>query len=53
MVKKQAPVWKKKNPRKKSTPLTPAQKARAKAAAKRAGRPWPNAVDNIAASRKR
>jgi len=53
MVKKQTPVWKKKNPRKNSTPLTPAQKARAKAAAKRAGRPWPNAVDNIAASRKR
>jgi hypothetical protein len=53
MVKKQTPVWKKKNPRKKSTPLTPAQKAQAKAAAKRAGRPWPNAVDNIAASRRR
>jgi len=53
MVKKQTPVWKKTNPRKKSTPLTPAQKARAKAAAKRAGRPWPNAVDNIAASRRR
>lgn len=53
MVKKATPVWKKKNPRKKSKPLTPAQKKKAKAAAKKAGRPWPNAVDNINASRSR
>jgi hypothetical protein len=41
-----------KNPNKKSTPLTPAQKAKAKAAAKKAGRPYPNLVDNAAAKRK-
>jgi len=35
MVKKKA-FWDKKNPNKKSTPLTPAQKAKAKAAAKKA-----------------
>jgi hypothetical protein len=51
MVKKKA-FWDKKNPKKKSTPLTPAQKARAKAMAKKAGRPYPNLVDNAAAKRK-
>lgn len=40
-------VWDKPNPKKKSTPLTPAKKAGAKAMAKAAGRPYPNAVDNI------
>jgi hypothetical protein len=50
MVKKA--FWDKKNPKKKSTPLTPAQKAKAKAAAKKAGRPYPNLVDNVAAKRK-
>jgi hypothetical protein len=44
-------VWDKKNPNKKSTPLTPAQKTAAKARAKKAGRPYPNLVDNMAASR--
>jgi hypothetical protein len=34
MVKKKA-FWDKKNPKKKSTPLTPAQKAKAKAMAKK------------------
>ena len=43
--------WDKKNPNKKSTPLTPAQKASAKARAKNAGRPYPNLVDNAAAKR--
>jgi hypothetical protein len=43
--------WDKKNPNKKSTPLTPAQKASAKARAKKAGRPYPNLVDNAAAKR--
>lgn len=46
------PIWDKPNPKKKSTPLTFAQKAKAKAAAKKAGRKYPNAVDNIAAARK-
>jgi hypothetical protein len=45
--------WDKKNPKKKSTPLTPAEKARAKARAKAAGRPYPNLVDNAAAKRKK
>ena len=47
------PVWEKPNPRKKSKPLSSAQKAQAKAAAKRAGRPYPNLVDNMRASRGR
>jgi hypothetical protein len=45
--------WDKPNPRKKSTPLTPAQKAAAKARAKKAGRPYPNLVDNAAVRKKR
>jgi hypothetical protein len=44
-------VWDKPNPKKKSTPLTSAQKSAAKARAKKAGRPYPNLVDNMAASR--
>jgi hypothetical protein len=46
-------VWNKPNPNKNSTPLTPAQKTAAKARAKKAGRPYPNLVDNMAASRKK
>lgn len=40
-------VWDTPNPRKKSKKLTPAQKAKAKAAAKKAGRRYPNLVDNM------
>lgn len=47
------PVWQKPNPKKKSTPLSPAQKAKAKAAAKKAGRKYPNLVDNMRAARGR
>jgi hypothetical protein len=43
--------WDKKNPNKKSKPLTPAQKSSAKARAKAAGRPYPNLVDNAAAKK--
>jgi hypothetical protein len=46
-------VWDKPNPKKKSKALTPAQKARAKAAAKKAGRPYPNLVDNMRAGKKK
>jgi hypothetical protein len=46
-------VWDTKNPKKKSTPLTPAQKADAQKRAKAAGRPYPNLVDNMAAGRKK
>jgi hypothetical protein len=48
---KEKKVWEKTNPKKKSTPLSPAQKTAAKARAKKAGRPYPNLVDNMAASR--
>ena len=48
-----APVWDKRNPKKKSSKLTPVQKASAKARATKAGRPYPNLVDNMAASRKK
>ena len=43
--------WEKPNTKKNSTPLTPAQKARAKAKAKAAGRKYPNLVDNMNAAR--
>ena len=46
-------VWKTKNPKKKSTKLTPAQKAAAKARAQKAGRPYPNLIDNMAVARKK
>ena len=45
------PVWEKPNPKKKSKPLSAAQKAKAKAAAKKAGRKYPNLVDNMRAAR--
>lgn len=44
-------VWEKPNPKKASKKLTPAQKSKAKAAAKKAGRKYPNLVDNMRASR--
>jgi hypothetical protein len=49
------PVWDRKRPAGlgKSKPLSPAKKAAAKRAAKKAGRPYPNMVDNIRAARKR
>jgi hypothetical protein len=43
--------WDTKNPNKKSKPLSPKQKASAKARAKAAGRPYPNLVDNAAAKK--
>jgi hypothetical protein len=48
---KKVVFWDKKNPKKTSTKLTPAQKSTAKARAKKAGRPYPNLVDNAAVSR--
>lgn len=46
-------VWTKPRPKDlgPSKPLTPAKKAKAKAAAKAAGRPYPNMVDNIRAAK--
>ena len=49
------PVWEKARPKSLGKPkkLTPAQKASAKVAAKKAGRPYPNLVDNMRAARKK
>jgi hypothetical protein len=44
-------IWDKPNPTKKSKPLTPAKKAAAKAAAKKAGRSYPNLIDNMRMAR--
>lgn len=46
-------VWDKPNPAKKHKKLSSAQKASAKASAKAAGRPYPNLIDNMKASRKK
>ena len=43
--------WDKKNPKKKSTPLSASQKKAAQARAKKAGRPYPNLVDNAWAAK--
>lgn len=55
MPSKQKPVWDKKRPKDlgESKQLTSAKKASAKAAAKEAGRPYPNLVDNMRAARKK
>lgn len=49
--------WRRKNPKKKagrkSTKLTGAQKAEARARARKAGRKYPNLVDNMAVARKK
>ena len=50
-MKKKVAFWDKKNPKKTSSKLTPAQKSAAKARAKAAGRPYPNLVDNAAVAR--
>lgn len=47
------PVWERPAPKGKSKPLTAAQKASAKAMAKKAGRPYPNLVDNMRAGKRR
>jgi len=45
-------VWDKPNPAKKHKKLSPAKKSAAKAAAKSAGRPYPNLIDNMRMARK-
>lgn len=52
---KKKPVWDKSRPKTegKPQPLTDKQKASAKTAAKKAGRPYPNLVDNMRAARKK
>jgi hypothetical protein len=49
-VKKKA-FWDTKNPKKKSMPLSTDQKKAAQARAKKAGRPYPNLVDNAWAAK--
>lgn len=50
---KDKPVWEKPRPKGLGKPkaLSPAKKASAKAAAKAAGRPYPNLVDNMRAAK--
>ena len=49
------PVWERERPEKLGKPkhLTPDQKSKAKAAAKKAGRPYPNLVDNMRAAKRK
>jgi hypothetical protein len=47
------PPWKRKNPKKKSKLLSPAQKSEARARARAAGRKYPNLIDNMAVARKK
>ena len=51
--KKEKTVWDKKNPKKKSEKLDSSEKSQAKARAKKAGRPYPNLVDNMAVAKKK
>lgn len=52
MAARKKPVWEKPAPKGPSKKLTPAQKSTAKAKAKKAGRKYPNLVDNMAVARK-
>lgn len=54
MPSKTKPVWAKARPKSlgESKPLSPSAKSSAKAAAAKAGRPYPNLVDNMRAARK-
>ena len=53
LLKKGGEVWDKPRPKKlgKPEPLSSKEKASAKAAAKAAGRPYPNLIDNMRAAR--
>jgi hypothetical protein len=53
MASKKKEVWDTPDPSKKDKKLTPEKKAEAKARAKKAGRPYPNLVDNMAVSKKK
>lgn len=45
-------VWDTKDPTKKDKALSPAKKAAARRAAAKAGRPYPNLIDNMAAAKR-
>lgn len=47
------PIWERSNPRHKHKKLSSQQKAKAKRLAKKAGRPYPNMVDNARVARKK
>jgi hypothetical protein len=47
---RRTPPWKKPNPQRSHESLTPASKAAAKARATRAGRTYPNLIDNMHAA---
>jgi hypothetical protein len=54
MTKSTKAPWEKSAPKKAShTKLTPADKKKAKASAKKAGRPYPNLVDNMKVATKK
>ena len=55
MPRDEKPIWDNQRPKAlgESKSLTPAKKASAKAAAKAAGRTYPNLVDNMRAARKK
>ena len=55
MSKEKKPVWDKSRPKDlgKPTALKPAQKRSAKDMAEKAGRPYPNLVDNMRAAKKK
>jgi hypothetical protein len=53
MPRNMSEFWEKPNPNKKSEKLTPAQKAKAKARAEKAGRKYPNLVDSVAVLREK
>jgi hypothetical protein len=50
LYRKGGEVWDSPNPKKKSKPLSPKNKALAKATARAAGRPYPNLIDNMRAA---
>ena len=53
-AKKKTPPWEKKTPKKRSrSKLTTSQKTSAKGAAKKAGRRYPNLIDNMRAAKKK
>lgn len=45
------PMWERKNPKTKHKKLSPAKKAKAKRLARKAGRSYPNMVDNARVAR--
>lgn len=53
VFKKGGEVWDTPNPAKKHKKLSPEKKSKAKAAAKAAGRPYPNLIDNMRMASKR